>query len=139
MFQKIVIAPLLLPLALVAADVVVSVSGVASDQGEIGCALFREAAGFPLDTAKANQIWVKAKAGVVECRFTQLSPGAYAVAIVHDVNKNRKTDTGFMGRPKEDWGVTNNVRPKLRAPNFEEARLAVREGETVRQEVKLAQ
>jgi len=75
----------------------------------------------------------------VECRFAQLSPGAYAVSVVHDMNKNRKTDTGFMGRPKENWGVTNNVRPKLRAPNFEEARFAVREGETVRQEVKLGQ
>jgi len=36
MFSKIMVAPFLLPLALVAADVVVSVSGVASDQGEIG-------------------------------------------------------------------------------------------------------
>jgi uncharacterized protein (DUF2141 family) len=136
--MKLFLASILFLSAVSAADLVVTVSEVASDEGEIGCALFREASGFPLDTAKAYQIWVKAKAGVVECRFAQLSPGTYAVAVVHDRNKNRKTDTGFMGRPKEDWGVSNNVRPKLRAPNFEEARFTVREGEPVRQQVKLA-
>jgi uncharacterized protein (DUF2141 family) len=123
---------------LCATELIVTVTGVASDKGEIGCALFRAPEGFPMDSAKATGLWQKAKTGSVECRFTNLSPGSYAVAVSHDLNANRKTDTNFVGMPKEDWGVSNNARPRLRAPRFEEARFDVKEGEAVRLEVKVA-
>jgi uncharacterized protein (DUF2141 family) len=129
-------AVILVPL-LSASDLVVSVSGVASEKGEIGCALFRSGAGFPMDGSKATRVWIPAKPGTVECRFENVSAGEYALAVSHDLNGNRKTDTNFVGMPKEDWGVSNNVRPRMRAPRFEEARFAVKEGEVVRLEVKV--
>ncbi|MBY0372707.1 MAG: DUF2141 domain-containing protein [Bryobacteraceae bacterium] len=129
-------ALILLP-PLWASDLVVTVSGVTSGKGEIGCALFRKAAGFPMDGSKAMRVWIPAKPGNVECKFENLSAGEYALAVSHDLNGNRKTDTNFVGMPKEDWGVSNNVRPRMRAPRFEEARFAVKEGEAVRLEVKV--
>lgn len=128
---------LLLP-CLGATELIVTVAGVGSDKGEIGCALFREATGFPMDATKAISIWTKAKAGTVECRFADLKPGAYALSVAHDLNGNRKTDTNFAGMPKEDWGVSNNARPRLRAPRFEEARFQIQDGEAVRIEVRIA-
>jgi uncharacterized protein (DUF2141 family) len=109
----------------------VTVSGITTDQGEIGCALFNAAPGFPMDSAKA-------KLGLVECRFPNLNPGAYALAVSHDRNGNRKTDTNRVGMPKEDWGVSNDARPRLRAPRFEETRFVIKDGDTVRQTVRLA-
>jgi uncharacterized protein (DUF2141 family) len=47
--------------------------------------------------------------------------GAYAVSIAHDMNGNREVDTNFLGMPSGQWGVSRNIRPKLRAPRFEEA------------------
>ncbi len=119
-------------------DLVVTVTGVATEKGEIGCALFKDAVGFPMDGSKATGQWIKPKNGSVECRFTQLSAGSYAVAVSHDLNGNRKTDTNFVGMPKEDWGVSNNVRPKFRAPRFEEARFEIKDGEPARLEVRVA-
>lgn len=111
-------------------DLVVSVTGIRGTSGEIGCALHQSAASFPTGSAGSAQ-WQKAEAADLVCRFTNLAAGAYAVAVSHDLNGNRKTDTNFLGMPTEDWGVSNNVRPSLRAPTFEEARVEVSEaGET---------
>lgn len=122
---------------LCAGELVVTVASVASEKGEIGCALYRDAAGFPMDSARATRVWVAAKPGSVECRFASVSPGTYALAISHDLNGNRKTDTNFVGMPKEDWGVSNNVRPRLRAPRFDEARFEVKDVEVTRLEVRV--
>ncbi len=123
--------------ALHAAELIVTISGITNDQGEIGCALFRDAAGFPMASSKAIPRRLPANPGSLECRFANLPAGAYALAVAHDLNRNGRTDTNFVGMPKEDWGVSNNVRPKLRAPKFEEARFTISEGEVARQEVKL--
>lgn len=116
----------------------IQVVGISSKQGEIGCALYRSANGFPMDPSKAVQTWQPASPGRVTCRFDGLAPGTYAVALSHDLNGNRITDTNFIGLPKEAWGVTNNGRPSMRAPRFDEAGVAVAAGETVTQTVRIA-
>lgn len=108
-----------------AADLVIRVSGVTEPLGEIGCSLFSEATGFPMDNKRARQLWVPAEPGGVTCRFDQVSEGTYVVSIGHDVNGNRKVDTNLVGMPTEQWGVSKNVRPVLRAPKFEEAKFTV--------------
>ena len=113
-----------------AGELIVKVNGIKDGKGEIGCALFGSETGFPMDGSKAKTKWQKAKPEGVECRFEGVSAGKYAVSVSHDLNGNRKTDTNFLGIPKEDWGVSNNVRPKLRAPRFEEAAFEVQAGET---------
>ncbi len=52
-------------------------------------------------------------------------PGAYAVAVHHDANSNGKVDANFLGIPREGYGVSNDARPKFRAPRFGEARVAL--------------
>jgi uncharacterized protein (DUF2141 family) len=122
-----------------AADLIVQVTGIAADQGEVRCALFASAEGFPMQADKARGTIVKAKPGSVDCKFDKIQPGTYAVAVSVDTNGNGKTDTGLFGIPKEPWGVSNNVRPKMRAPKFDEATFVVKDGETKPIEVKVAQ
>lgn len=52
-------------------------------------------------------------------------PGAYALAVHHDGNSNGKVDANFFGIPKEGYGVSNDPRPKFRAPRFAEARVLI--------------
>lgn len=108
-----------------AQELIVKVTMVKSTQGEVGCALYSGATGFPTDNALVPAQWQTPGADSVVCRFTDIKPGPYAVAVSHDLNGNRRTDTNFLGMPKEDWGVSNNVRPNLRAPTFDEARFEV--------------
>ena len=121
------------------ADLTIAVTGIERDAGEIGCALYAGADGFPLDPSKATRQWHDARRQGVECRFEGLAAGTYAVAISHDFNGNRETDTDFFGIPDEPWGVSNNVRPFLRAPTFEEAAVRLGQDEPLRIQVEVAE
>lgn len=123
--------------SMAAETVVVVVSGIQEEEGQIGCALFPRAEGFPMDSSKASAQRLRPKPGSMECTFENVTPGTYAVAVSHDRNNNGKTDTNLVGMPKEDWGVSNNVRPRMRAPKFEEAAFSVPAGKETRIEVRL--
>lgn len=120
-----------------AAELRVTVTGARGAEGQVGCALHLAAEGFPMEPTRATQLWLPASPVGVECRFTNLAPGRYAVAVSHDLNGNRRTDTNFLGIPTEDWGVSNNLRPTLRAPRFEEAAVPVDEGAPTAIEIRL--
>ena len=119
------------------ADLTIKVSGIADSRGEIGCALFRGGDGFPMDSAKAKQIWLRADAKGVACNFSDLAEGNYAVSVSHDLNGNKKVDTNFLGMPTESWGVSNNARPSLRAPRFDEAAFKVVAGKGMTPDIKV--
>ncbi len=122
-----------------AAELVVKVSGIADGTGQIGCALFKSAEGFPMDNgAAARQVWLPADAKGVVCRYSDLADGSYAVSVSHDLNGNRKLDMNFLGIPTEAWGVSNNVRPRLRAPRWNEAVFSVADGRDLTIEIKVA-
>lgn len=70
-------------------------------------------------------------------RFAGLEPGNYAVVVSHDLNGNGRTDTKLIGIPTEDWSGSNNVRPRMRPPNFQEAVFPVAEGKTVSIQVRV--
>ena len=108
-----------------AAEVVVRVIGLSEPLGQVGCSLFAGTAGFPMDNTSARNLWVLADAKGVTCRFNDVPEGTYAVSIGHDLNGNKRVDTNFIGLPTEQWGVSNNARPTLRAPRFDEASFKV--------------
>lgn len=71
----------------------------------------------------------QAKAGVVELRLRNVKPGSYAIAVFHDTNGNGKLDRNFIGLPSEPYGFSNDV-GRRGAPNFEAARIIVKEPST---------
>ncbi|MCX6591049.1 MAG: DUF2141 domain-containing protein [Acidobacteria bacterium] len=120
-----------------ASELLVKVSNIPASSGEIGCALFSAAPGFPTDPSRAKVLWQPAQRGSLVCRFEGIAAGRYAVSVSHDLNGNRKTDTKMFGIPTEDWGVSNNVRHRLRPPKFEEAAVSVTDGQTLTIDVEL--
>lgn len=99
----------------------VNVSGVTGGAGQVGCGLHASGAHFPIGHAGIETVWVKPSGNTAVCVFDGVAPGTYAVAVAHDLNGNRKTDTNLLGIPTEAWGVSGNIRPALRAPRFDEA------------------
>lgn len=128
---------ILLASAASAGDLIVTVTGASAGRGEVACAIFRSADGFPMNSAKAAGATRVKAAPEVECRFNAVSPGPVAVAVSVDLNSNGKTDKNLFGIPTEPWGVSNNARPSMRAPRFEEARIAMPDGD-LRITVKVA-
>ena len=109
----------------IAGDLTVTVKGVSDSAGLIGCALYNKDEGFGKQGAAVAVTGEKANAAGNTCVFKGLAAGKYAVAVLHDVNSNQKMDFSALGFPAEDWGMSNNVRPTLRAPTFKETSFPV--------------
>lgn len=50
-----------------------------------------------------------------------LPRGEYAVSTYHDVNSNGKLDRYFIGKPKEPYGFSNNIKP-FGPPSYEDCK-----------------
>ena len=120
------------------AQVVAEIEGVQREEGTVGCVLFGSGEGFPGEVEKAVQrTGFEASARESVCLFSDLEPGTYAVAALHDANGNGRVDTNFFGAPKEDYGVSNNATRAFAPPRWEEARFRVEEGQTVKLRIRL--
>jgi uncharacterized protein (DUF2141 family) len=110
-----------------AVTVSVEVTGLASSRGVVECVLWAGPDGFPTDTARAQaKVQVKGLAGPsARCTFDAVPRGTYAVTMSHDENENGKVDKNFLGIPLERYGFSNNPRPFMRAPRFDEAAFVV--------------
>ncbi|MFM7053205.1 MAG: DUF2141 domain-containing protein [Bacteroidota bacterium] len=110
-------------------EIRVVVNGIKPTTGNVGLLLFKSKDGFPGEQNKSvMQAKVMVKTSSVEHLFSGLSPGRYAVSIVHDANNNGKLDTNFMGIPKEGYGVSNNAINYFGPPRFEESSFIVNSG-----------
>lgn len=125
LLSPLIAAAVSLPLTASAAELLVRITGLSEPLGQVGCSLFAGPAGFPMDNAGARQLWQAADAKGVTCQYSDVPEGTYAVSIGHDLNGNKRVDTNFIGLPTEQWGVSNNARPNLRAPRFDEAMFKV--------------
>lgn len=105
-------------------ELVVKVSNIQNTDGRIGCTLFSKEDGFPSKTEKADKrVWVQHKSDKATCKFLNVKPGEYAVAVMHDEDKNGKLNTSLVGRPQEGWGVSKNVPPRrFGPPEYEDAK-----------------
>ena len=93
-----------------------------SSKGVLGIVIFDKAKGWPEDVSSSfRHMSFPAHEGTQTVSVSNLPPGKYAVALIHDVNENKKLDKSFFGKPKEQWGMSNNPRARFSAPNIQQA------------------
>lgn len=96
-------------------------------RGDAGCLLFKAAEGFPDQRDKAWRVLhVPIEQGRAVCEFKDVPAGIYAAVVLHDENLNHRMDKNFLGIPQEGWGVSNNVRPAMSAPRFQDATFTIK-------------
>ncbi len=111
------------------AAVQVEVTGLKNTAGQVGCLLFNSPEGFPEDYSKAyRQVISPIKGTQSSCEFKDITPGTYAVIVLHDENMNGKMDKNFFGIPTEGYVASNNVRHAVSAPGFSESSFSVAAG-----------
>jgi uncharacterized protein (DUF2141 family) len=101
------------------------IKNLRNNAGQVGCALFRSADGFPGDMSKAvERILLPIKDRAAICEFKAVSPGIYAIAAIHDENGNGKLDRPLIGAPTEGWGASRDAKAGfMRGPRFDDAAL----------------
>jgi uncharacterized protein (DUF2141 family) len=110
----------------------VAAEGVANSRGVVGVLVFNSAGGWPEHVSAAMRSKaVAAQKGLTELNITGLPTGDYAVVVLHDENENRKLDRNWLGKPTEQWGMSNNPAYFLSAPSFEQSRFRLRRDERI--------
>ena len=99
------------------------VSGFKNTRGILNCRLFTKPSDFP-DGEGILTVRVPIAGPNTSCTFSNIEPGTYAVAVVHDENSDGKLDKNFVGVPSEGYGVSNNktyASQVLRIPHVKSA------------------
>ena len=106
----------------------VRMHGMRNSDGQVLCALFKGPAGFPEGEKAAQGDRVKVHRGQAACRFKNVKPGLYAVAVFHDEDGDGEMDT-VLAIPTEGFGFSNNAKPGMFGPpSFKEAAFRMKSG-----------
>ncbi|QHV94106.1 DUF2141 domain-containing protein [Spirosoma endbachense] len=105
------------------ANLKVDIQNVRTLKGAVYVALFRAGSNFP-DGKPLDGKKIEATQKSVETTFS-VEPGDYAVAVFHDENGNGQMDKRIFGIPKEPYGFSNNFRPTMSAPKFNDCKFSV--------------
>lgn len=111
------------------------VEGLRSGKGQILICVSRTPAYFPDCSHDPDKRHFAVAAGGGTVSLGLLTPGTYAIAIVHDENGNGKLDT-FAGIPREGVGFSRNPVLRFGAPSFRSASFPVAGG-PVEQDIRL--
>ena len=102
--------------------VTVTLENVLNSQGEILAALHTQETfmkGEGLDSFKSE-----AKKGALTFTFEDVTPGTYAVSVLHDLNGNQRMDFEPGGMPKEPYGMSGNDM-NMGPPSFDRVKFQV--------------
>ncbi len=103
-------------------SVQVNIQEASSDRGMIRVLLFSGAPGFPDQVGKAVKSFsLPPKNQQVAFTITDLVPGTYALAVIHDQDSNGKLSSNAVGYPIEKFGFSNNPKVYFSPPSFEKA------------------
>lgn len=114
------------PAAAAGTSIRITATGLRSSDGEVSCALYRSATGFPSKPERAaRQVVAPIRGATATCVFDDVTPGPAAVSVYHDANANKKLDLRFGIIPRESIGASNNPKARLGPPKFDAARFVV--------------
>jgi uncharacterized protein (DUF2141 family) len=99
------------------------ITNLSQARGRVFVAVYDQADAY-MDESKARfkQAYDVRATGSIRLQLPDLGAGNYAIGCYHDLNGNGRLDTNLLGVPTEPYGFSNNVRPKFRAPTWDEAR-----------------
>lgn len=118
----------------------VRVEQIQDRKGEVGIAVFQNKKGYPTHIEHAYEpAWIPQEKGKVSVdhTFEGLPAGDWAVSVLHDENGNRKMERSTLGFPEEGVGFSNDQKVKMSAPDFDDCKFPLAEGETKSIVIKL--
>lgn len=110
--------------------VVLAVKAAAPEGAPVRLTVYDSAATFLEQPASRYQASV-GNDGIAVVKLQGLKAGDYSFVAYLDENGDGKLNRNAIGKPKEPYIFSNDVKPKLKKPSFEETKVSVAPGEVV--------
>ena len=118
-------------------DVSIEVTALRSIRGVVRACMTSHPQRFPRCRGDADAYALVVPAGrTVTLEFAGVTPGRYAIALLHDENNNGKADRAFSLMPKEGYGFSRDAPVVMGPPSFEQAAFEVGRAQ-VRQTIRM--
>ncbi len=104
------------------AELKITIDNIRNNKGHILVSVFSDNGAYYKDTKHAAALLKLTSNQAREFIVTDLAPGNYAIAVIHDENDNGKLDT-FAGIPREGYGFSNST--GIMPPGWEQAAFVV--------------
>ena len=98
----------------------VKITSIENQKGLIEISVYNDAGKFAQVGKTYKMVRIKPDGSELIHQFTNLPAGKYAICTYHDENANKICDKNFLGIPTEAYAFSNNIRPKLAIPAFED-------------------
>ena len=98
----------------------VKIKNLKNTEGRLEVSLFSTEADW-LNTGTQKIVEFKHTDEVV-VTFENVTPGIYAVSVIHDENSNGDLDTGVFGIPTEDYGFSNDAKGRFGPASFDDSK-----------------
>ncbi len=114
---------------------VLKISNIQKMQGDIKIGVFKSESSFLKEDLAVKNYSIKVIKNTAILTISDLPKGEYAISMFHDENSDNKMNTNFIGIPKEPYGFSNNVKPKMSAPKYKDCKFNFSDDKTL--EIKL--
>jgi uncharacterized protein (DUF2141 family) len=102
-------------------DIEVTIKNIKATNGKINIDIYDNKNDFLKKPLMSKRIAINNDM-IITISFEGLKPGEYAIGVIHDLNDNGKLDTNFIGIPREPIGTSNNPKPRLGPPKWDDAK-----------------
>lgn len=120
------------PYARLSADdaVVLAVKAEAPEGAPVRLTVYDNPATF-LEQPASRHFATVGEDGLAVVKVHGLKAGDYSFVAYLDENRDGKLNRNALGKPKEPFIFSNDVKPKLKKPSFDETKVSVAPGEVV--------
>jgi len=101
----------------------IQIENIEDINGILNIGIFNHENTFPIEGKEFRTVVAKVNKSTETVLIKDLPKGEYAISIFNDENLDDKCNTNFLGLPKEDYGFSNNFRPRFSAPKFDDCKL----------------
>jgi uncharacterized protein (DUF2141 family) len=107
------------------ANITITIHGIEQAEGNMDIALYDNADDYPGKDHAVVGLTLAVDSLTFTYVITDIPFGTYAIAVIHDVDKNGLLNTNWIGMPKEPFGFSNNAKGRFGPPDFKDASFKV--------------
>ena len=115
---------------------IINIPDIKENGGNIELGLYNNPESWLSETEQYRILYRDVDSEIEIIVIDSLPPGWYAISLMHDLNGNGEMERNFIRYPKEPFAFSNNIKPLLSAPGFDDCKFYF-SGETKEMKIKL--